>query len=147
MTTPQVEIGARVKTLRGDWDEDGNTGRRRNAKPGEGGCVWMIDDTRYHVVFYPSGVWIVLEPEEINDPEQYEVSPPVLVREFSPCGPCLTLGTLIHRTEKTVIFRDRYTGKRGRRGGWKVEGGYIHLEPCSSCRDHAATQYPNGYMD
>jgi len=80
-----------------------------------------------------------------------------LVREFSPIGPCLTLGRFVKRTEKTIFFHEwlggeRYAEKLSRRSGWKVEEkngrrGYIHTEPCSSCRDHTHTQYPNGYMD
>ncbi len=78
------------------------------------------------------------------------------VREFSPAGPCLTLGQFVRRTAKTIVYRewlggDQY-GKERRVGGWKVEqrgnrGGCIHTEPCHSCRDHERTQYPNGYMD
>ncbi len=74
------------------------------------------------------------------------------VREFSPAGPCLMLGALVKRTAKTITFTDRSDGTVQRRGGWKVQErdgrrGYIHTEPCHSCRDHIKTQYPNGYMD
>ena len=79
------------------------------------------------------------------------------VREFSPIGPCLTLGEFVKRTPKFIFYIERHTGYDGppeirRVGGWKVNrdnsrGGYIHTEPCHSCRDHAETQYPNGYMD
>ncbi len=74
------------------------------------------------------------------------------VREFSPAGPCLTLGKFVRRTAKTIVYRewlggDNYGAER-RVGGWKVlDGDYIHLEPRPSCRDHERTQYPNGYMD
>ena len=78
------------------------------------------------------------------------------VREFSPAGPCLTLGQFVRRTAKTIVYRewlggDSY-GQERRVGGWKVNRdngrrGYIHTEPCHSCRDHTETQYPNGYMD
>ena len=80
----------------------------------------------------------------------------ILVREFSACGPCLTLGEFVRRTAKTIVYREwrggDCFGKECRVGGWKVgERGdrraYIHIEPCRSCRDHAETQYPNGYMD
>jgi hypothetical protein len=76
-----------------------------------------------------------------------------IVREFSPAGPCLTLGRLVKETAQFYIFDkwlggDRYEGRsRIRR---KVEGGHYsraHVEACSSCRDHPKTQYPNGYMD
>jgi|ETNvirnome_2_300_1030623.scaffolds.fasta_scaffold00547_13 hypothetical protein len=76
-----------------------------------------------------------------------------LVREFSPAGPCLTLGKFVKRTEKFIFFcewlgGDNFSDKVSRVGGWKVAGGsYIHIEPCISCRDHPATNYPNGYMD
>ncbi len=74
------------------------------------------------------------------------------VREFSSAGPCLTLGEFVKRTPKFIFYRERHTGYGGepeirRVGGWKVQGDYIHLEPCPSCRDHEHTQYPNGYMD
>ena len=82
----------------------------------------------------------------------------ILVREFSACGPCLTLGEFVRRTPKTIVYRewrggDRFGDER-RVGGWKVQSGggdhkraYIHTEPCRSCRDHTETQYPHGYMD
>lgn len=70
------------------------------------------------------------------------------VRKFSSYGPCIILGEFVKRTPKFIFYRDRSDGKVKRVGGWKVtEGDYIHTEPCKSCRDHAATQYPNGYMD
>ncbi len=78
------------------------------------------------------------------------------VREFSPAGPCLTLGKFVRRTPKTIVYREWLGGdsfgKERRAGGWKVEEkdgrrGYIHTEPCPSCRDHERTSYPNGYMD
>lgn len=82
---------------------------------------------------------------------------PKLVREFSPAGPCLTLGLFVKRTPKFIMFRewlggDRYADKVSRVGGWKVEirpkaRAYIHTEPCPSCRDHPETSYPNGYTD
>lgn len=68
------------------------------------------------------------------------------VREFSAAGPCIVLGELVKRTESTVTFRNR-DGKIERRGGWRVERGMVHLEPCNCCRDHAGTQYPHGYQD
>lgn len=76
-----------------------------------------------------------------------------LVREFSAAGPCLTLGQFVKRTPKFIFFRewqggDKFADTVSRRGGWKVaKGAYIHTEPCTSCRDHERTQYPNGYDD
>ncbi len=73
------------------------------------------------------------------------------VREFSPAGPCLKLGEFVRRTAKTIVYREWLGGENfgdeRRVGGWKVQGDYIHTEPCRSCRDHPETSYPNGYMD
>ncbi len=75
----------------------------------------------------------------------------ITVREFSPAGPCLTLGEFVKRSPKFIFYRerlggDRYAGRVSRVGGWKVTGAdYIHIEPCRSCRDHPETSYPNGY--
>jgi hypothetical protein len=66
------------------------------------------------------------------------------VREFSSIGPCITLGTLTRSTAKMVYFTTR-EGREERRGGHRLECGLIHVEPCRSCRDHAESQYPNGY--
>ncbi len=83
---------------------------------------------------------------------------PALVRKFSSAGPCITLGQFVRRTSMTIIYRewlggDNY-GKERRVGGWKVHGNmyhnrraYIHIKPCPSCKDHAETVYPHGYMD
>ncbi len=68
------------------------------------------------------------------------------VREFSSAGPCITLGTLLKQTASTVTFQER-DGSLGKRGGNRLKCGLIHIEPCCSCRDHATTQYPNGYDD
>jgi hypothetical protein len=69
------------------------------------------------------------------------------VREFSACGPCIPLGNLVSRSPNRVKFIDRYSGRVTSRFGFRVESGLIHTEPCVSCRDHARTQYPDGYMD
>ncbi len=76
------------------------------------------------------------------------------VRESSRAGPCIILGEFVKRTPKFIFYIDRrHTGydeppEIRRVGGWKVtEGDYIHTKPCHSCRDHAKTSYPNGYMD
>jgi hypothetical protein len=63
------------------------------------------------------------------------------VRQFSAAGPCLTLGALVRETEQFYV----YTPNHGRER--RVGKGAVHIEPCSSCRDHPRTQYPHGYMD
>jgi hypothetical protein len=69
---------------------------------------------------------------------------PTTVRRFSLAGPCITLGRFVKRTDKFLIYVDRYDGKTKR-----VSHAHdlAHTDPCPSCRDHARTQYPNGYMD
>lgn len=69
-----------------------------------------------------------------------------IVRVFSPCGPCLTQGELIRTTEKFYIYRQWRGGNRFE-GERRISRAKAHVEPCSCCRDHARTQYPNGYMD
>ena len=66
------------------------------------------------------------------------------VREFSAIGPCISLGEVIKQTPATVTFRER-DGSIGRRGGYRLKAGLIHVIACRSCRDHAESQYPNGY--
>lgn len=71
-----------------------------------------------------------------------------LLREFSCVGPCLTLGKVVGETPKFWLYRewrggDAYAEKVSRIG----KGHGRHIEPCRSCRDHAQTSYPNGYMD
>lgn len=66
------------------------------------------------------------------------------VREFSTIGPCITLGEVVKATESTISFVDR-DGRKSRRSGDRVRSGLIHTTPCRSCRDHAQSQYPNGY--
>lgn len=74
-------------------------------------------------------------------PEPIEVQ---TVREFSPCGPCITLGTLTRETSGFYCYEPRHSrDKRERRVGKRK----VHIEPCGSCRDHAQTQYPDGYQD
>ena len=82
-----------------------------------------------------------------------EPAPPVIVREFSAAGPCLTTGKLVRETANFYIYLewkggDRY-GTEEKRISKKRPGHYsaAHTEPCPSCRDHAHTQYPNGYQD
>ena len=75
-------------------------------------------------------------------------TPPQIVRQFSPCGPCLTIGKLVRETAKFYVYRewrggDSYADKERRIG----KSTLVHTEPCRCCRDHADTSYPNGYMD
>jgi hypothetical protein len=76
-----------------------------------------------------------------------------IVRSFSPYGPCLTLGRLTKTTAQFYCY-DEWRGGDKYEGAKKVRrpdvGGHYsraHIEPCYSCRDHAKTNYPNGYMD
>lgn len=66
------------------------------------------------------------------------------VRKFSPAGPCIPQGELIRETAKFYVIDDRFNPGRQRKIG---KGWAHHIEACSSCRDHARTQYPNGYHD
>ena len=75
-----------------------------------------------------------------------------IVREFSPAGPCLTLGRLVKTTAKFHVYEE-WQGGSDFAGTKKISrdlpGHYsrAHIEPCSCCRDHPKTQYPDGYMD
>lgn len=79
----------------------------------------------------------------------------LIVRAFSPCGPCLTLGKLTKNTAQFHCYEewqggDRFEGAKKVRRDLRAQGGRYsnaHTEPCPSCRDHVKTQYPNGYMD
>jgi hypothetical protein len=65
------------------------------------------------------------------------------VREFSRAGPCVTLGEFVKRTPHKIFFRDCFGDLV-----WRFHRNQlIHVEPCRSCRDHPATQYPDGYTD
>ena len=71
----------------------------------------------------------------------------VIVRRFSPCGPCLTEGKLVKSTARFYVYRewtgmDRFDGRERR-----VAKHSAHIEPCCSCTDHPSTVYPHGYMD
>jgi hypothetical protein len=75
-----------------------------------------------------------------------------LVREFSAAGPCLILGEYVKQTERFIFYREWQGGNKfspdiSRIGKPKWFPRKRHIEPCPSCRDHEATQYPNGYMD
>lgn len=71
----------------------------------------------------------------------------VVVRQFSACGPCLSLGKLLRSTPRFRVFNEwrgggDFTGRERR-----IACASVHLDPCPSCTDHPQTQYPNGYMD
>ena len=75
-----------------------------------------------------------------------------IVRQFSPCGPCLTLGKLTKETAQFYVYdewqgADRYEGSHRVRKPLPDRYSGAHIEPCRCCRDHAHTQYPHGYMD
>lgn len=81
--------------------------------------------------------------------EAYERATTKWLREFSPVGPCITLGKVLRITPKGVTYIDSH-GRAKRRGGraWKEDGsGLLHIQPCRSCADHTNSQYPHGYMD
>ena len=63
-----------------------------------------------------------------NKPTAPVASKPVMVRKFSPCDPCLTLGELVRSTARFHVFTDRrgggYLTKRQRR----IACESIHLE-------------------
>lgn len=73
-----------------------------------------------------------------------------LVRKFSMAGPCIPLGTLVSESAKFFCYQPR--GRNGYDATPKAKrisksGDFAHVVPCVSCRDHAQTQYPNGYED
>jgi hypothetical protein len=73
-----------------------------------------------------------------------------IVRQFSVCGPCLTLGRLTKTTPSFFVFEEWHGGDRfgpETRRVSRDRHALNHIEPCHSCRDHARTQYPNGYID
>jgi hypothetical protein len=89
-------------------------------------------------------------PAPAPEPEPVPVK---IVREFSAIGPCLTLGKLVRETEQFYVYLpwhggDKY-GPEEKRTAKRRPGNrsFAHVDPCHSCRDHADTQYPNGYMD
>lgn len=70
------------------------------------------------------------------------------VREFSICGPCLPLGTLVRETTKFYVFvTDRQAEKKVAKLAKYASEISIHIAPCSRCEDHPKTGYPHGYMD
>jgi hypothetical protein len=66
------------------------------------------------------------------------------VRQFSRLGPCAMLGTIVRETRTRIYYRscedqDAFVSKSSPLT--------VHVEPCPSCRDHARSQYPDGYWD
>ena len=91
---------------------------------------------------------VEVEPAPVVEPAQpAPVETPAIVREFSPAGPCLTLGRLKSETAKFYCYEEWKGGDVFGRLRKVSKSGRAHVEPCRSCRDHAATVYPNGYMD
>ena len=78
-----------------------------------------------------------------------------IVRQFSRCGPCLTLGQVTKITPRFYFFDewrggDKYEGEKRVARDLSDNGGPWspnHVIPCPSCRDHPKTQYPHGSMD
>lgn len=70
-----------------------------------------------------------------------------LVRKFSFAGPCLVQGELVRETAKFYVFREWLGGERYGEEKRIGKNDAVHVEACERCRDHAQTQYPNGYMD
>jgi hypothetical protein len=71
-----------------------------------------------------------------------------LVREFSFAGPCLTIGRLVRQTAKFYVYNEWLGGDRFDATEKRIGKNHrMHVEPCRRCRDHAHTQYPNGYLD
>ena len=66
------------------------------------------------------------------------------VRQFSRVGPCIELGPLIRETDTRIYYRYRHDYEAFVS---KKSSLAVHLEPCSSCRDHDRSQCPNGYWD
>jgi hypothetical protein len=73
-------------------------------------------------------------------------APALTVRRFSAAGPCISLGRLLRETAKFYVYQPRRPDESERRVA-KDRYGLVHTEPCNACRDHARTQYPEGYMD
>lgn len=64
--------GDRVQTFEGDQDCDEND-NVRIAAPGSIGIIQRVEAEGYHVMYEPSKVWVIISPEEINDPSKYKV--------------------------------------------------------------------------
>jgi len=91
------------------------------------------------------------EEPDSNAPAAQLAPRPQLVREFSACGPCLTLGRLVRKTAHFYVYNPWRCGNifedREKRVAIPEHGSVVHIEACSSCMDHPRTSYPNGYMD
>lgn len=72
------------------------------------------------------------------------------IRKFSPVGPCINQGELVRETAQFYVVKDRFDRDGGLVRYKKERPGHYsnyHKTACPSCRDHAQTQYPNGYED
>lgn len=72
------------------------------------------------------------------------------LRECNAAGPCITLGRIVSNTPKAWVvasrcFHDETFKKL--KSSRAAKSGMLHDEPCSLCRDHPRTQYPDEYMD
>jgi hypothetical protein len=63
------------------------------------------------------------------------------VREFSPAGPCLSVGIFLRETEKTYFVARRGLERRVKKST------LLHTEPCTRCADHPQTVFPHGFND
>jgi len=95
----------------------------------------------------PSETFVIDLAPVVEPAQPAPVETPAIVREFSPAGPCLTLGRLKNETAKFYCYEEWKGGDVFGRLRKVSKSGRAHVEPCRSCRDHAATVYPNGYMD
>lgn len=71
-----------------------------------------------------------------------------VVREANLAGPCIPIGELVRETPRFYFYRGRFDRGNGtgdiRRIG---KNHFTHVVPCTCCRDHPRTSYPNGYED
>lgn len=92
---------------------------------------------------------ICCPPPAAPEPAPMPAAPPpaVIVREFSAAGPCLTIGMLVRETANFYVYLEWKGGDRYGNEERLISKPKTHIEPCHSCRDHAQSSYPNGYMD
>jgi hypothetical protein len=73
-----------------------------------------------------------------------------LLREFSAAGPCIRMGGILREDKNwwyIVPLNGEIRVSKISKHSRKAQNGSVHAEACRSCRDHAETQYPEGYMD